>query len=155
MSKILQKYYYKQLSAYIAAAVCMFLLSSGAIAKDISIAVLAPYGESHTYKAWQPTIDYLQTQIPEHQFKLLAIELSIKTKDKNKKTYDINERYKSLSDKEKQVFELLAQGGTNKIIANKLYVTQSTIEARRAKIITKMKANSTPELIKMGVLVGI
>ncbi|TEU19131.1 MAG: PAS domain-containing protein, partial [Gammaproteobacteria bacterium] len=76
MSKVLQKYYYKQLSAYIAAAVCMFLLSSGAIAKDISIAVLAPYGESYTQKAWQPTIDYLQIQIPEHQFKLLAIEPS-------------------------------------------------------------------------------
>jgi len=76
MSKILQKFYYKQLSAYIAAGVCMFLLSSGAIAKDISIAVLAPYGESCTYKAWQPTIDYLQIQIPEHQFKLLAIEPS-------------------------------------------------------------------------------
>nr|MCS5549967.1 PhnD/SsuA/transferrin family substrate-binding protein [Gammaproteobacteria bacterium] len=76
MSKILQKYYYKQLSAHIAAGVCMFLLSSGAIAKDISIAVLAPYGESYTYKTWQPTIDYLQIQIPEYQFKLLAIEPS-------------------------------------------------------------------------------
>ena len=76
MSKVLKKHPYKQLSTYIAITICMFLLSPGAIAKSISIAVLAPYGEAYTYKAWQPTIDYLQQHIPEHQFKLLAIEPS-------------------------------------------------------------------------------
>ena len=84
MLKILRKYYSKQLPIYIATSICLFSLSLGAIAKDtsvaidkdISIAVLAPYGESYTYKAWQPTIDYLQQKIPEHQFKLLAIEPS-------------------------------------------------------------------------------
>jgi uncharacterized membrane protein len=60
MSKVLKKHPYKKLSTYIAITICMFLLSSGAIAKSISIAVLAPYGEAYTYKAWQPTIDYLQ-----------------------------------------------------------------------------------------------
>jgi two-component system sensor histidine kinase TtrS len=66
----------KHLFTYILTSSCVFLLSSAAIAKSISIAVLAPYGETYTYKAWQPTIDYLQQHIPEHQFKLLAIEPS-------------------------------------------------------------------------------
>lgn len=66
----------KHLFTYILTSSFVFLLSSTAIAKSISIAVLAPYGEAYTYKAWQPTIDYLQQRIPEHQFKLLAIEPS-------------------------------------------------------------------------------
>jgi len=76
MFKRLRKFCLKQLPAYIAAGICLFSLSSTAVAKNITIAVLAPYGEAYTYKAWQPTIDYLQQRIPEYQFKLLAIEPS-------------------------------------------------------------------------------
>lgn len=76
MFKKLKKFYSKQLPAYIAVGICLFSLPSTAVPKNITIAVLAPYGEAYTYKAWQPTIDYLQQRIPEYQFKLLAIEPS-------------------------------------------------------------------------------
>ena len=76
MLNIFRKFFLKQLPAYITVGICLFSLPSTAVAKKITIAVLAPYGEAYTYKAWQPTIDYLQQRIPEYQFKLLAIEPS-------------------------------------------------------------------------------
>jgi len=84
-----------------------------------------------------------------------SIELSIKIQKENKTTLDIQEKYSTLTKKEKQVFELIAQGDTNKVISEKLYVTQSTIEARRAKIIIKMAASNVSELIAMAVTIGL
>jgi len=85
----------------------------------------------------------------------LAIELSIKNKEENQITLNTQDKYNTLTEKEKQVFELVAKGDTNKVISEKLYVTQSTIEARRAKIITKMGASNVSELIKMAVIIGL
>jgi FixJ family two-component response regulator len=84
-----------------------------------------------------------------------AIELSIENKKGKQKTLDIQRKYSTLTEKEKQVFELIAKGDTNKVASEKLYVTQSTIEARRAKIIVKMEAGNASELIKMAVIIGL
>lgn len=84
-----------------------------------------------------------------------AVELSINTKEEKQKTLDIQKKYNTLTEKEKQVFELIAKGDTNKVISQKLYVTQSTIEARRAKIILKMEVDNSSELVKMAVVIGL
>ncbi|MCS5590644.1 MAG: response regulator [Candidatus Thioglobus sp.] len=83
-----------------------------------------------------------------------AVELSVKNREENEATFTVQDKYSTLTEKEKQVFELIAKGDTNKLISEKLYVTQSTIEARRAKIILKMDAKNVSELIKMSVIVG-
>ena len=85
----------------------------------------------------------------------LALELSLKNKEANEAISIVQDKYNTLTKKEKQVFELLAKGDTNKVMSEKLYVTQSTIEARRAKIILKMDANNVSELIKMAVIIGL
>ncbi len=50
--------------------------SSVSLAKEISVAVLAFSGEEYASKTWQPTIDYLNRHIPEHEFSVVAIEPS-------------------------------------------------------------------------------
>jgi len=84
-----------------------------------------------------------------------AIKLSIKNREENKITLITRNKYDTLTEKERQVFSLIAAGDTNKVISEKLYVTQSTIEARRAKIITKMDASNVSELIKMAVIIKL
>ncbi len=45
-----------------------------AFAKEIQIGVLAFSGKDYALNSWQPTIDYLNEQIAEHEFSLVAVE---------------------------------------------------------------------------------
>ena len=58
--------------------VSFFFLSfpTTSFSKDVSIAVLAFSGTEYAGRTWQPTIDYLNRHIPEHEFSMVAIEPS-------------------------------------------------------------------------------
>ena len=45
-----------------------------AFAKEIQIGVLAFSGKDYALNSWQPTVDYLNEQIAEHEFSLVAVE---------------------------------------------------------------------------------
>ena len=62
---------------------------------------------------------------------------------------EIQDRVASLTRREKEVMELITQGKRNKIIADELCVSQSTVEAHRAKVMEKMQADSLSELMRM------
>ena len=62
---------------------------------------------------------------------------------------EIQDRVASLTRREKEVMELITQGKRNKIIADELCVSQSTVEAHRAKVMEKMQAESLSELMRM------
>jgi len=47
------------------------------------------------------------------------------------------------------VLKLVASGQRNKVIAADLNVTQSTVEAHRAKVMEKMNARSLSDLMRM------
>lgn len=64
----------------------------------------------------------------------------------------INERMKLLSDRERQVIELIMDGNLNKEIAFFLSISVSTVEAHRANIMKKMQAKNLAQLIKMYLL---
>jgi FixJ family two-component response regulator len=51
-----------------------------------------------------------------------------------------------LSERERQVFELIVSGQLNKQIAAKFGVTERTVKAQRASIMAKLGANSVAEL---------
>ncbi|HEX4958329.1 MAG TPA: response regulator transcription factor, partial [Lacibacter sp.] len=51
--------------------------------------------------------------------------------------------------REKEVLELLADGLTNNEIAEKLFVSATTVDSHRKSLIAKLKARNTPELIKL------
>ena len=61
----------------------------------------------------------------------------------------LHERLKLLSERERQVIDLIAEGKLNKEIAYELSISMSTVEAHRANIMRKMQARNIAQLIKM------
>jgi two-component system response regulator FixJ len=67
----------------------------------------------------------------------------------------IFERIASLSERERQVLGGLVAGNPNKTIAFDLGISPRTVEIYRANVMTKMKAKSLSELVRMALLGGI
>jgi two-component system, LuxR family, response regulator FixJ len=66
---------------------------------------------------------------------------------------DIRARIAALTQRERDVLEGLVAGHPNKIIAFKLEISPRTVEIYRANLMTKMKAGSLSELVRMAVVV--
>jgi FixJ family two-component response regulator len=62
---------------------------------------------------------------------------------------ELMQRAASLSIVERQVAELVVDGHMNKRMANLLNVAVRTIETRRARVMSKMRAKSLPQLVQM------
>jgi len=58
-----------------------------------------------------------------------------------------------LTPRERDVFELIATGEPNKVIARHLGISFRTVELHRAHIIEKMKARSLSDLIRMSMII--
>ncbi len=54
----------------------------------------------------------------------------------------------NLTDREFEIFQLIAQGGETKDIADKLHLSPKTVEVHRANIKTKLKLKTMAELIR-------
>ncbi|RUR09435.1 response regulator transcription factor [Legionella sp. km772] len=61
----------------------------------------------------------------------------------------IQERINNLSERERQIINLILDGKLNKQIAYELSISISTVEAHRANIMHKMQAKNVAQLIKM------
>jgi two-component system response regulator FixJ len=59
-----------------------------------------------------------------------------------------------LTRREREVFELVAAGEPNKVIARKLGISFRTVELHRAHIIEKLQARSLSDLIRMGIIMN-
>ena len=60
-----------------------------------------------------------------------------------------------LTPREREVFELVIRGKTNKQVANALGTTERTIKAHRHRVMEKMQVRSLPELVSLAEQVGI
>ena len=67
----------------------------------------------------------------------------------------IVDRYDSLSAREREIFQLVAEGRSNKEIADLLFVSPSTIETHRAHIMEKLDVHSAVELVLYAVRRGL
>jgi two-component system response regulator FixJ len=67
---------------------------------------------------------------------------------------DIEKRIATLSGREKDVMAGLVAGRPNKVIAHDLGISARTVEIYRANLMTKMKAGSLSELVRMALLAG-
>ena len=67
----------------------------------------------------------------------------------------IVDRYESLSDREREIFQLGAEGRTNKEIAAMLAVSPSTVETHRAHIMEKLDLHSAAEIVLYAVRRGV
>ena len=65
------------------------------------------------------------------------------------------DRYDSLSARERQIFQLVAEGRTNKEIAALLAISISTVETHRARIMDKLDMHSAVEIVLYAVRRGV
>jgi two-component system response regulator NreC len=67
----------------------------------------------------------------------------------------IADRFDSLSEREREIFQLVAEGHSNKEIAELLSVSPATIETHRAHILQKLDVHNTAELVLYAVRRGV
>jgi two-component system, NarL family, response regulator NreC len=67
----------------------------------------------------------------------------------------VTDRYESLSDREREVFQLIAEGKANKEIAALLSISPSTVETHRARIMEKLDLHSAAEIVLYAVRRGV
>lgn len=68
---------------------------------------------------------------------------------------DIRERIETLSERERQVLTAVVTGQPNKVIAFNLDISPRTVEVHRANVMSKMRARSLPDLVRMTLATGI
>ncbi len=79
----------------------------------------------------------------------IAIEQDAEQRGKASKLAEVQSRVDTLTDREKEVMELIVTGMLNKNIAYELNISQSTVEAHRSKVMEKMKARTLSDLMRM------
>jgi two-component system, NarL family, response regulator NreC len=67
----------------------------------------------------------------------------------------LDDTYDLLTDREREVLQLIAEGRTNKEVAGLLMVSLTTVETHRTHILQKLGLHSVPELILYAVRKGI
>lgn len=63
--------------------------------------------------------------------------------------------YRALTQRQREVFDLVAAGLTNKEIASCMGVSEKTVKAHRGQVMIKMKASSLADLVRMALKLGI
>jgi two-component system response regulator NreC len=71
------------------------------------------------------------------------------------KDKEVEDTYDLLTPREREVLQLLAEGRTNKEVANILNLSLYTVETHRGNILQKLNLHGTPELILYAVRKGI
>jgi len=67
----------------------------------------------------------------------------------------VSDRYESLSQREREILQLVAEARTNKEIAALLSVSPSTVETHRARIMEKLDLHSAAEIVLYAVRRGV
>lgn len=67
----------------------------------------------------------------------------------------VTDRFDALSEREREVFQLIAEGHSNKDIANLLHVSPGTVETHRARIMEKLDVHSAAEIVLYAVRKGV
>jgi two-component system response regulator NreC len=65
------------------------------------------------------------------------------------------DRYAALSEREREIFQLIAEGHSNKEIAEIIAVSPSTVETHRAHIFQKLDVHNTAQLVLYAVRRGV
>ena len=68
---------------------------------------------------------------------------------------DMVDRYETLSAREREIFQLIAEARTNKEVAELLEISPATVETHRARILQKLDIHNTAELVLYAVRRGV
>lgn len=80
-----------------------------------------------------------------------AVAQSLRSDSEREKHDETLRRLDTLTPRERQVFDLVVNGETNKSIAHRLTISEKTVEIHRANVMRKMRARSLASLVHMAV----
>ena len=75
-----------------------------------------------------------------------ALAEDLRERDVSARRHELVKSLQQLSDRERQVLDLVMAGKPNKAIAMELGLSRSTVEVHRANVMKKMKVDSVPQL---------
>lgn len=78
-----------------------------------------------------------------------ALDVSAAARRQGQEARQMQERYGSLSHRERQVMDLVVTGLLNKQVGGELGISEITVKAHRAKVMRKMQAGSLANLVKI------
>jgi diguanylate cyclase (GGDEF)-like protein len=89
-----------------------------------------------------------------HTCQLYSPELGLRSRHDEQRSAHIDRKLASLTPREREVLGILVEGKANKLIAYLLGASTRTIENHRASIMSKMEAESLPDLVRMVLSAG-
>ena len=97
-------------------------------------------------------MDFIQKPFNDQVFLDLvqrAIAASVEAEQARLRQVELRLRLDQLTPREREVLDLIAEGKTNRAIADVLAISEKTVEAHRSKVMEKSGAKSLAELLKI------
>lgn len=79
----------------------------------------------------------------------VALERDLARRQQENETTELQQRFESLTPREREVISLVASGMLNKQIAGQLGTAENTVKVQRSRAMEKMHAQSLADLVKM------
>ena len=66
-----------------------------------------------------------------------------------------NDKYGTLTDREQQIFRLLANGLTSKQVGKELFISSKTVDNHKSKIMSKLEVHNSVGLFRFATKIGL
>ena len=128
-------------------------------ASDTAVIMITGYGDVPTAVAAMRAGAYHFVQKPiDAEALLITVEEALARSDKildhQAENQEIGRRCALLTQREREVFDLLVEGLPTKLIAHRLGITSRTAEHHRAAVMHKMQARTISHLVRMALTSG-
>ena len=129
-------------------------------ASDTAVIVITGYADVPTAVAAMKAGAFHFVEKPiDAEALLITVEEALARSDRslNRKAeiQEIRSRCALLSQREREVFDLMAEGEPTKLIAERLGITPRTTEHHRAAVMRKMQARTISHLVRMALSLGL